>query len=325
MIIDADKIRDLINESSNIVIMAHKNLDLDALGSSLGVYYLAKKLDKKVFLLIEDNIYEAGVERALKELKKEKVGINIKTLIELEKEIDNKTLLFILDVSVLKLTQNEEAVKKIKNTILIDHHVMDKKSINKVTYEYVLEDISSTTEIIIELIKDLNIYIHPYVATIMLSGIVIDTKGFFKNTTYTTYKAAAFLSKQGADDKELQYLLKEDLTRYKIRQKIIDKVKIIKKHTAVGTGDSDIIYYNEDLAKVSETLLLFNDIEVSYTIGKISNNTVGISARSLGKINVEEIMNQLGGGGHVTDAATQLKNISIEEAKDKLMKIIYNI
>ena len=322
MSIDAKKIQRLISEASNVVIMAHKNLDLDSLGSSLGIFYICKSLGKNVFLLIEEETLEMGVSRSINELKRQKININIKTLNELKEVIDNKTLLIIVDVHIPSLTQNKEALAIIDNKIIIDHHIKDKEIILDPIYEYICEMKSSAAEIVIELIRELNVYIPSYVATIMLAGIVIDTNSFSIKTNHKTYESASFLHQQADDSKELQYLLKEDLNRYIQRQKIINGVEIIEHTIAIGLGDKDYTYYKEDLAKVSDTLLLFNHIECSFTIGKIDDNIVGISARSLGNIDVQKIMEMLDGGGHITDAATQLKDISITEARERLLEVI---
>lgn len=325
MAIDDKKVQKLISEASNVIIMAHKNLDLDALGSSLGIYYLCKNLGKNSFLLIEEEKSEMGVTRSFNELKNQRININIKKLSELKFIIDNKTLLIVLDTHIPNITQNPRILDMVKTKIVIDHHIKDKDVIDNITYEYIQEMKSSTSEIVVELIKELNIYIYPYVATIMLAGIVIDTNRFSIKTNHQTYEAAAFLHQHAADIKELQYLLKEDLNRYLKRQKIISEVEIIDHHFAIGTGDEDYIYYKEDLAKISDTLLLFDNIEASFTIGKINQNAIGISARSLGNIDVQKIMEKLEGGGHITDAATQLKNISIEEGKQKILELIKEV
>lgn len=325
MNIDANQIKQLIVDSSNVVIMAHKNLDLDALGSSLGVYYIAKSLSKEAYLLMEDKTHELGVARSLRELKKQKIDINICSLNDIKDIINNQTLLIILDVSDKALVQNPDALSLIKSIILIDHHIADRSLIKDTQYKYINDKQSSTSEVLVTLLKELDVYIHPYIATIMLAGIFIDTNNFIQKTVDTTYIAAAYLKQQGAEHKELNYLLKEDLYRYNERQRIISEAEVIRDEIVIGIGLEDHIYHPEDLAKVSQTLLLFNNIQASFTIAKISETVIGISARSLENIDVQYIMEQLGGGGNESFAATQLENTSIKEARDKLLKIIYNI
>jgi c-di-AMP phosphodiesterase-like protein len=320
MQIDADKVKELIEKASQVVIMAHHNLDLDALGSSLGVYYICRALGKNTSLLIEEGVHETGVARSLNELHRQKINIKIQKWKDLEKKIDKKTLLIVLDTHINNLLQSKEALN-ISSIIIIDHHINEGYNIPTV-YEYISEEQSSAVEIIIELLKHLNIYIHPYVATIMLAGIFIDTNGFFSKTNYKTHEGAAYLYQCGASLKEVQYLLKENVEKYNDRQQVISEAKIINKHFAIAVGHDNYIYHKEDLAKISDTMLLFNYVEASFTIGKIDEDTIGISARSLGSINVQAIMEQLGGGGHLADAATQLKGETLQSARLKLKNIV---
>lgn len=319
--IEADVVKEYIEKASYVVIMAHRNLDLDALGSSLGVYYLCKTLGKRACLLIEDDQHETGVARSFNELKRLKVSLEIRNFKQIEKKINNETLLIILDTHMPNLVQSEQALT-IPNIVTIDHHIIsDSNRINS-SYEYIEYEQSSAVEIIIELLEHLKIYIHPYIATIMLAGIFIDTNGFFSKTSYKTHEGAAYLYQCGANLKDLQYLLKEDIEKYNDRQKVIGDSKIINNHFIVAVGHEQYFYDKEDLAKISETMLLFNQVEASFTLAKIDSEVIGISARSLGNINVQMIMEQLGGGGHATDAATQLSDCTLDEARLKLELII---
>jgi c-di-AMP phosphodiesterase-like protein len=189
-------------------------------------------------------------------------------------------------------------------------------------YEYVNVDESSATEIAIKVINGLNVYIPDYIATIMLAGIFIDTDEFNLKATDKTFEAASLLKKFGANSIELQYLLKQDFDEYTDRQKIIMHTEIINREMAIALGDINTIYERSELAKASDTILEFNNIEASFVIGKTEENEISISARSLGKINVQTIMEQLNGGGHETDAATQMHDITLIEAKKRLMNLI---
>jgi c-di-AMP phosphodiesterase-like protein len=319
--LDAKKIQRIIGDSFNVIIMAHKNLDLDALGSSLGMYFLCKKVNKNAFLLIEETTSEKGVARALKSLKEQQTKINIKTFLELQSLLNEKSLLVILDVHRASLTQNKDIFKMINNIIVLDHHIKDSEYIDKTLYEYIDSNQSSTSEIVIELLKELDIYIPSSIATIMLAGIVVDTNHFSLKTTSFTHEAASYLYENGAEINELQYLLKEDLDKYIMRQKIINKLEIVSGNKAIGCGEENDYYRNEEIAKIADTMLSFNEVEASFTIARINDETVGISGRSLGNINVQKIMEKFGGGGHVTDAAAQIKEESIDLIKQRLLEV----
>lgn len=322
MQIDTDVVKKIIENSSQVIIMAHHNLDLDALGASLGIYYLCKSLGKKSSLLVEDKCHEAGVAKSFEEIKKRKINLHAKTFEEIKESIDEESLLIILDTNIPHLFQSKDISSLIKKIIIIDHHIPAEAQFVTGAYKYIGEEQSSTVEIVIEMLQKLDIYIHPYIATIMLAGIFVDTNHFLSKTNYKTYEGAAYLYKCGALSKELQYLLKEDANRYNDRQKVIKEAIIIGNRFIVASGHNRNYYRKEDLAKISDSMLLFNNIEASFTIGKLNNKTIGISARSLGNVNVQKIMEKLGGGGHFYDAATQLKDKTLKAAKKDLIKII---
>ena len=167
----------------------------------------------------------------------------------------------------------------------------------------------------------LNFNIDPLIATFLLIGLETDTNNFTQKTTDKTYETAAFLARQGADNVIKQEILQEEKENYIRKQKIIEKSTMINDDIALCIADNDI-YTNQDLASIALKLLQFEDVEASFVIGKLSETKVGISARSISKINVEQIMKKLGGGGHINEAATQIENITIEEAKKQLLDII---
>jgi c-di-AMP phosphodiesterase-like protein len=324
MQLNFDLIKRSIQESSNVIIMSHRSLDLDALGSSLGVYYLCKSLDKDAHILIDDVKNEAGVQRSLDEIGRQKLSISIKKWATIKEKVDEGTLLIIIDTHIESLVQCKDALS-IKNKIILDHHICDDNNSIKCNYEYINENESSSTEIIIDILKELDVYISSYVSTVMLAGIFVDTKGFFRKTSAKTHEAAAYLYNYDAMLDELQYLLKEDVEKFNDMQQVISNAQIIKNHFIIAACNDKMIYNKEDLAKMSDKMLLFNNIEVSFTIGRIDKNMIGISARSLGNISVEKIMESLGGGGHTTDAATQLENETIMSVLDKLKIIVNNL
>lgn len=320
MQIDADLIKETIEDSSKVFIMAHRNIDLDAFGASLGIYYLCKTLGKDAYLLIDDNTYYSDIKKCLEGISNHDIGLKISTFSHLEPMIDDKTLLFVLDTHLINLVQNIKALD-IKNIIVIDHHQKkDQDNINNI-YEYINTEYSSTIEIVIELLQTLNIYIHPFIATIMLSGLYIDTNGYLYKTRKETHLSAAYLYESEASSLELRTILKEDFNKYKKRQEVILKAEKIN-NILIACGDENIIYKPYELAKISDTMIAFNEVRASFTIGKIKDNQIGISARSIGDINVGEIMKELNGGGHALEAATQIEGDNIKEVKNKLLNIL---
>lgn len=315
-----DKFLEILNDYQNIVLIPHNEIDLDALASSMGLYIFLEKLDKKVYINIDETNMELGVKRAIQKVKNLNMNIDIKQLKNIE--VDTNTLLIVLDCHKKDMTQNPDIFKMSSNVIIIDHHIENKDKINNCILKHIDDEASSTTEIIFDLLNTKNIDIPDYIATIMLAGLTLDTNNFSIKTTEKTHEVAALLTKQGAMSKEVQYLLKEDLKEYINMQKIIFNTEIINGIYAITVGKKTEIYNKEQLAKIADSLLQFDEIEASFCIGKINSNIIGISARSLGNVNVQKIMEKLNGGGHLTDAACQMYNTTLTEAKKSLLKII---
>ncbi len=315
------KINKIFKSVKNVFIMAHKDLDLDALGSSIGMYMILKQKKKKCFLIIDDKEHELGVEKILKELdgcltilKSDEVSANMNAN-------DKKNLLLILDTNKKELVQSSEVLKLFSKKMIFDHHGIGKTTIKDA---FLIDDdnVSSTCEMITNLIEEYDIELDPYYATILLSGIVLDTNNFTLKTTADTYYAAYYLASLGASAKKVQYLLKQDLLEYTEREKLLTKIEIIDKKIAISKASSATIYRREDLAKVADTLLFFNDIEASFVIGKISKNEVGISARSLGNYDISKILDNLGGGGDDYNGAVRFSNKTITKVEELLKKEI---
>lgn len=310
----------VLNNYGKVVLVPHNEIDLDALGASVGLYIFLSKLGKEVYINIDQIDTELGVKRALQKLKNLELNIDVKSLINIEMESND--LIIVLDCHKKDMTQNPNIFNISKNVIIIDHHIEGKDVIGNCLLKHIDEEASSTSEIIFDMIEKANVEIPNYIATIMLAGLTLDTNNFSIKTSLKTHEVAAGLTKAGATSKEVQYLLKEDLKEYIEMQKIIFNTEIINSIYAVTVGKKNEIYSKDQLAKIADSLLQFDEIEASFCIGKINSNIIGISARSLGNINVQKIMEKLNGGGHMTDAACQMYNVSLQEAKKSLLKII---
>ncbi len=315
-----EKFTNIINEFDKVILVPHSEIDLDALAASLGLYVFLSAMEKEVYINIDEENKELGVRRALEKINKLNLNININKLDQIS--ISEQSLIIIVDFHKKEMAQNKEIFKLCKNIIIIDHHIENKEHINNYILKYIDDEASSTTEIIYDFLMEKKVIIPNYISTVMLAGLTLDTNNFTIKTSEKTHEVAAGLTKCGAISKEVQYLLKEDLKEYISMQKIIFNTEIVNKIFAITVGKKTEIYSKEQLAKIADSLLQFDEIEASFCIGKINSNIIGISARSLGNIDVEKIMNKLNGGGHLTDAACQMYNITLDKAKEELLKII---
>jgi len=315
------KINKAIRHAKTIFIMAHKDLDLDALGSSIGMIQFLKKKRKKVYLIIDDKIHELGVEKILRELDGCLNIIRSEHIDENLNPNEKNNLLIILDTNKTELVQSELALKKINNKLVIDHHDLGKTTIKNCI---MINDnkTSSTCEMITNLIEYYDIEIDSYYATILLSGIVLDTNNFTLNTTSETFYASYYLTSLGASAKKVQYLLKQDINEYTEREKLLSSIETIDNKIAITKASSSTQYRREDLAKVADTLLFFNNIEASFVIGKIGKETVGISARSLGSYDITNILTKLGGGGDTYGGAAVFTDTTIGNVEKELKRLI---
>lgn len=316
------ELRRELRKSSNIYIMAHKNLDLDAIGSSIGMYHILTKQKKNCYLIIDEKDQEPGVAKVLRELEG---CLNIIETDEIEENLsktDGNNLLLILDTAKTDLVQSKKALDYFERKIIIDHHEPGKTSIKDVTLEIIDDHASSTCEMVCQLIEAYKVEIEPYYCTVILSGIVLDTNNYTLKTTNDTFYAAYYLTTLGASVKKVQYLLKQDLKDYTERQKLLTGIKMVNNNIAVTKGSPYTIYRREDLAKMADTLLFFDNVEASFVIGKIGANTIGISGRSMGNMNILPILEKLGGGGEEYNGAAKFERIAISKAEEKLMQAI---
>lgn len=320
-LIDKNKeIENLIKNASSIFIMGHKYLDLDAIGSAIGVCEYVKSFNKKATIIINDRRLEAGVKKVLDKMTE---AYSIKKSSKIKLKINEKSLLIIVDTNKETLLQDPTIINLFEDIIVIDHHDLKETSIDRGII-VVDEESSSTCEMLVEFLDYNRININEDVATILLAGIVLDTNNYVLKTTTNTFRASYLLTQKGADPNYVQYLLKQDLKKYIARQKVVTNVKIIK-NIAISCAKSTLIYRREDLAKIADTLMLFNKIEASFVIGNLDKNTVGISARSIGDIDVGEILEQLNGGGDNHEAGARIENKSIKKVENELRAILKSL
>lgn len=317
-----EKITEQINNHDCFIILAHKSIDLDAFGSALCMYQIIEAFGKEVVILMADTQKNISIQKSIQLLEENKIPIQYVNRSNLNFET-NKTLVIILDTNKKELLEYPGILDKYSDVILLDHHIESENTITNVLIKYVDNSVSSTAEMLVSYLKALHKTISKEVATILLSGLTVDTNSFNIKTTSKTYETAAYLMELGANNIEKQQLLKENKENYVARQDFVKNSSMINDNMALCVMDHKI-YQNHELALIAEDLLQFDAVEASFTIGFIGKRLVGISARSVGKIDVEKYMRALGGGGHKTDAACTVKANNLYKVRKKLLKLIEN-
>ncbi|CAG9609063.1 DHH family phosphoesterase [Pseudoneobacillus rhizosphaerae] len=318
-------LKELILESDKVIVMGHKNPDMDAIGAAIGIQKVAQMNQKDGYIVMNFQEIDTGVKRLMEEIKNhEKLFSRFITPEQALESATEDTLLVIVDTHKPTLVIDERILNKIERKVVIDHHRRGEEFIDNPLLVYMEPYASSTAELVTELLEyqPKRLKIDMLEATALLAGIIVDTKSFTLRTGSRTFDAASYLRAQGADTVLVQKFLKEDVQTYVRKAKLIESVEFLHDGIAIAVGKSTDIFEQIVIAQAADTLLTMDGVQASFVISKRSDMTVGISARSLGGVNVQVIMENLGGGGHLTNAAVQLTDISVEEAEQLLKTAI---
>ncbi|WP_079505981.1 DHH family phosphoesterase [Mesobacillus jeotgali] len=318
-------LKELVIESDKVLIMGHKNPDMDAIGSAIGILKVAQMNKREGFIVYNKNEIDTGVQRLMDEIKQNEDLYDRFISPEQAYEIaSDDTLLVVVDTHKPSLVIDERLLNRIENVIVIDHHRRGEEFIKNPLLVYMEPYASSTAELVTELLEyqPKNGKIQMLEATALLAGIIVDTKSFTLRTGARTFDAASYLRSHGADTILVQKFLKEDINTYIKRAKIIENVYFYRDGIVISKGLNDIYCDHVMIAQAADTLLTMDGVTASFVISRRSDDTIGISARSLGEVNVQVIMESLDGGGHLTNAATQMYDISTDEAETLLQNAI---
>lgn len=318
-------LQDLINESDKVFVMGHKNPDMDSIGAAIGVRKMARKNKVEGYVIINFDELNGSVSRLMNEIEKNSDFYNyFITPDEALSKMTDKSLVVIVDTHKPSMVIDERLLKRSEIVVVIDHHRRGEEFIQNPTLVYMEPYASSTAELVTELLEyqPEEEKLSKLESTALLSGIIVDTKSFTLRTGARTFEAASYLRTYGADTILVQQLLKEDLDTYIERSKIIQTVEFVYPGIAVAYGEDNKQYDSVLIAQTADILLTMKDVSASFVIAHRSDGLIGISARSLGDINVQLVMENLGGGGHLTNAACQIHAETIEEAVLDLRKAI---
>ena len=312
----------LISESSKVMIMGHSNSDMDCIGASMGIYRLTKSLNKEAFLVL--NPKGENLSTFLNELETdeqyEKVVMEPQDAVD---EIDEDTLLVVVDTNKKNYVESPELLAKAKKIMVIDHHRRSPDYIENATLTFHEVYASSASELVTELVEyaQTEVELTSIEAEALYAGIMMDTKTFTFKTGVRTFEAAAYLRKCGVDIIKVKKWFQSDLGTYNKISSIIGKAELVYDSIAISTYEEEDKDANIICAKAADELLTISNITASFVLGKMENK-ICISGRSIGDINVQVILEKLGGGGHITLAGAQVEGMDIEEAKQELINRI---
>lgn len=324
----ADSVLSLIRNSSNIIIMGHTNMDMDALGSCLGIKAICDYCKKPSVIVYDPKLTERKTRGAMTSaFSREEVAKMTVTPNGAIDELQSNTLVVVCDVHRPSMTMSPKLLDKATKVMVIDHHRRSEEFVDSPVFAYVEPSASSASEMVAELIRyssvNPRIIIPSSYATIMLSGIFMDTNYFkAKSCGIRTFEASMILKDFGADNSTADDYLKDEYEEYMLITRIISTLKTPYYGVVYCVADEDDIIEPATLAKVGNQLMQMRGVNACFVIGKTGEKEVRISCRSDGSINVQLLAEKLNGGGHLTMAAGTFKNTTIERVEERLCEVL---
>ena len=318
----AQALEELMNSASNIIIMGHTNSDIDAMGSGMGVYRIAKTIGKDAYIVNETN--GTSLDNFINDLKDiEEYNDVIIDKAEALNKISADSLLVVVDTDKKNYVEAPELLDKTDKIVVIDHHRRGTDYIENAILTFHEVYASSACELVTELVEyaEKTVKLTKFEVEALYAGIMMDTKNFTFKTGVRTFEAAAFLRKCGVDIIKVKKWFQSDLETYNKISEIVAKSEIIDDTIAISIYDKEDSDANITCAKAADELLTISNITASFVIGKMGDK-IYISGRSIGDINVQLILEKLGGGGHITVAGAQVEGMTQEEVKQELINRI---
>ncbi len=313
--VKAQALREIISTKERVIIMGHRIADVDSFGAAVGIYRIATTLDRKASIVLND--VSASMQPVVDMFKRHEeyhddMIVGSQQALELA---GNNTVLVVVDVNKPSITECPELLRVCKSIVVLDHHRQGSEIIENATLSYVEPYASSACEMVSEILQYIgeNIRITAEEADCMYSGIVVDTNNFMTKTGVRTFEAAAFLRRNGADVTRVRKLFRENATEYKAKADAVSQAEIYRKSFAISTCTSEDIQSPTVVgAQAANELLNIRGVKASFVLTEYQNQ-IFISARSIDEVNVQIIMEKMGGGGHLGTAGCQLNGVSIAE------------
>ena len=309
-----------------VFVVGHKNLDMDALGSAVGMQLFSSNILDESYVVYDSEQMSPDIHRAIQFLENEGVT-KLLPLNQAMEMVTNRSLLVMVDHSKTALTLSKEFYDLFTQTIVIDHHRRDQDFPDNAVITYIESGASSASELVTELIQFQNSKksrLSRIQASVLMGGMMLDTKNFTSRVTSRTFDVASYLRTRGSDSVVIQELAATDFEEYRLVNELILQGQAVQPSILVAQAKDTKEYDTVVISKAADTMLAMSGIEASFVIAKNRQGDISISARSRSKINVQRIMEELGGGGHFNLAAARLTDMSLQEAGDKLKTIISN-
>ncbi len=313
--------RALIDESSKVFIMGHKTPDMDSFGSAIGIYRCVANRGKEGYIVLSE--VNEGIETVFQTIK-DKDLYQFVTPLQAVELMDENAMLVVVDTHKPSLTECPELIDMTDRVVLIDHHRRSTEFIDKAVLKYMEPYASSTSELVTEILQYMENKprLEKEEADALLAGITVDTKNFSLKTGVRTFDAAAYLRRQGADTIRVRQLFQDDMQTFVEKAAIVGTAIRHRESIAISTTEIESESIQLIAAQAADDLLDIKGINASFVIAKKSDNSVFISGRSLGDVNVQVILEKLGGGGHLEVAGAQFKDTDVNTVKESLIKSI---
>lgn len=317
----AHALEELIKENDKIMIMGHTNPDIDAIGSALGIYRIAKTLEKEAKIVA--NVETPSIKDLYESIKDQYQEVFISSETALA-QVDSGTLIIVVDTHKKTYVESPELLTKTNKIVIIDHHRRSADFIDNSILTFQEVYASSAAELVTEIIQytQNEVELSEVEAEALYAGIMMDTKNFTFKTGVRTFEAAAYLRRCGVDIIKVKKWFQSDLESYNTISEIVRKAEIVRDSIGISIYDVQEKETSLICAKAADELLTIGNITASFVLGLMEDGKVCISGRSIGDVNVQMILEKLGGGGHITLAGAQLENVTMDEAKQELISKI---
>ena len=321
--VKAHAFRELIENKDRLFIMGHKRMDIDCLGAAIGIWRIAVTLDKKAHIVVSDQV--AAVKPMLKRFQGGEyppdLFISEDTALEL---LDENSVLVVVDTNNPLIVESPNLLEAAKTIVVLDHHRQSERSIRNAALSYVETYASSASEMVAEIVQYISddVKIRVAEADAMYAGIVIDTHDFKNQTGVRTFEAAAFLRRNGVDVTRVRKMFREKIEDYRAKAEAVHNAVIYRDHYAMSTCPSEGLESPTIIgAQASNDLLDIVGVKASIVLTEFAGK-IYVSARSIDEVNVQVMMEKLGGGGHRTMAGAQLVGVTTEEAAERVKEVI---